>query len=103
MHQTIGLLSNPKSEFHVEVPEDFYQRLENISSTIISFQYSPNKLLTFKVYEASQGAILRRGLKNIALRCQIRGTTYTFTREHLEQLSKRECHELFNHLRVTPN
>ncbi len=79
---------------------DFYQQLNSIPNTIISLQYQANKFLTFKVNEASYGAVLRQGADdtNIVLQCQIRGTTYTLTRNHLEQLSNRECSELLNHL-----
>lgn len=79
---------------------DFYQQLNSIPNTIISLQYQADKFLTFKVNEASYGSVLRQGAEdtNIVLQCQIRGTTYTFTRNHLDQLSNRECRELLNHL-----
>jgi phenylalanyl-tRNA synthetase beta subunit len=48
----------------------------------------------------SGAVIVRQGFKNVALQCQIRGTTYTFTDEHLDQMSKREINDLFNHLGV---
>lgn len=79
---------------------DVYQQLNSIPNTIISLQYETNKFLTFKVNEASYGAVLRQGAEdtNIALQCQIRGSTYTFNRDHLDQLSNRECRELLNQL-----
>ncbi|MEW6492535.1 MAG: hypothetical protein AB1589_08500 [Cyanobacteriota bacterium] len=82
---------------------DVHQQLNSIPNTIISLQYQSNKFLTFKVNEASYGAVLRQGAEdtNIALQCQIRGTTYTFTRDHLDQLSNRECRELLNQLGLT--
>lgn len=103
MRRTIELFSKPKSEFYVESAEKFYHRLDNVPNTIISLQYNSKKFLTFKVNEASQGAIVHQGVQNkeVAVQCQIRGTTYILTREHLDQLSNRERGDLLNHLRLS--
>ncbi|HEY9596074.1 MAG TPA: hypothetical protein V6D33_00190, partial [Cyanophyceae cyanobacterium] len=60
------------------------------------------KFLSFKVYEATKGEIVHQGLDedDMTIRCQIRDTIYTFTREHLDQLSNRERHELFKQLGI---
>jgi hypothetical protein len=101
MQQLTKLLSNPKlSEFYVETANDLYQRLDNTPNTIISLQYDPDNFLSFKVYEASEGVIVRQRIGAIAIQCQIRGKTYKLTREHLSQLSNRERCELFGHLGV---
>lgn len=101
MQQLTKRLSNPKrSEFYVETANDLYQRLDNTPNTIISLQYDPDNFLSFKVYEASEGAIVRPSLGAIAIQCQIRGKTYKLTGEHLSQLSNRERRELFGHLGV---
>lgn len=100
MLETIALLDNLRSELAFKVSDNFYQQLDNISNTTLSLQYDRHNFLTFKVYEASQGVILRQEVENIALQCRIRGATYRFTREHLEQLSNRELRELFDHLGV---
>lgn len=97
---SIALPAQPKTNFHSVVSGDFYQNLQSLSNSIISLQYKPDKFLTFKVQEASFGSIVRQENKNIAIRCLIRGTTYTFTHEHLDQMSKRELNDLFNHLGV---
>jgi hypothetical protein len=83
--------------------EEFYQSLKELSNTIISLQYAPKEFLSFKVREATLGRIVSQGLGDTVFQCQIRGTTYTFTREHLEQMSKREFNELFAHLRLNSN
>lgn len=100
MQATIASFSQRKSNFSFEIVENLYQQLENISSTTISVQYDPNNFLTFKVYEASIGMLVGQGSENIALQCQIRGTTYRLTREHLDQLSNRERRELLNQLGI---
>jgi len=87
-----------KTAFHSVASENFYQKLQSLSNTIISLQYNPDNFLTFKVQEASFGSIVRHGNENIAIQCQIRGTTYTFTHEHLDQMSKRELNDLVNQL-----
>ena|SRR3712207_729868 len=100
MLQAIALLNNTETQFSSNVVVDFYNQLDNRPNTIISLQYDSDKLLSFKVYEAKLGAIVRRGNQDVALECQIRGKTYTLTREHLKQMSNRECQELFKHLEI---
>ena len=95
---SIALPLPTKTNFHSVASENFYQQLQSLSNTIISIQYNPNNFLTFKVQESSFGAIVRQGMENIAIRCQIRGATYTFTHEHLDQMSKRELNDLLNQL-----
>jgi hypothetical protein len=87
----------PGTEFYPITSEYFYQEINTSSNTIISLQYTPKQLVSFKVYEAKRGAIVRLEPNDVALRCQIRGTTYTFTNEHIEQMSVRELSELLNH------
>lgn len=87
-----------KTNFHSVASGNFYQQLQCLSNTIISIQYNPDNFLTFKVQEASFGSIVRQGNENIAIRCQVRGTIYTFTHEHLDQMSKRELNDLLNQL-----
>ena len=100
MLETIIALNQSNSEYAFEIAESLYQRLESISSTTISLQYDANHFLTFKVYEASEGIILRQGVEFMGVQCLIRGTTYRLTREHLDQLSNRELRELLNHLGI---
>jgi hypothetical protein len=100
MQPFIASLSYKKSNVGFEIAETLYQQLESISNTTISLQYNPNKFLTFKVYEASKGTLLSQGRENYTIQCQIRGTTYKFTREHLDQMSNRERRELLNHLGI---
>ncbi len=78
--------------------DDFYQQIKNASETRISLQYNLDKFLTFKVYEARLCSIVGQGFENITLQCKIRGVAYTFTYEHLVQMSHSEINELFNHL-----
>jgi hypothetical protein len=100
MLQTIPLSSNvPSEKFYRAAPEDFYQQLKSLSNTIISLQYNSMTFLSFKVHEASRGSIVNPK-PNLTIQCQIRGNTYTFTPEHLDQLSNRECTELFNELKI---
>ncbi|MBD0302463.1 MAG: hypothetical protein ICV85_09870 [Tolypothrix sp. T3-bin4] len=91
------------TEFYSVASSDFYQEINNSSSTIISLQYKPKQLVSFKVYEAKGGAIVRLGANDVAIRCQIRSTTYTFTNEHIDQMSLRELSELLNHLGMNAN
>jgi hypothetical protein len=100
MLETIIALSQSKSEYAFEIADSLYERLESVSSTTISLQYDANNFLTFKVYEASEGIILRQGVEFMGVQCLIRGTTYRLTREHLDQLSNRELRELLNHLGI---
>lgn len=99
MQRVAAPLSQPKSQY-AYMSGNFYQQLESLSSTTISLQYGPNTFLTFRVYEASEGMILRQGVEPVGLQCLIRGTTYKLTREHLYQLSNRELSELLNHLGI---
>ncbi len=103
MLQATLLLDRSFSNLYSQNASDFYQSLEKISNTTISLQYDSDTFLSFKVYEASQGSIIATQFNDIALKCQIRGTTYVFNREHLDQMSNRERHELFNHLEVDTN
>jgi NAD(P)H-nitrite reductase large subunit len=98
MTLSFALKNNPGNENNSVAAGNFYQQVKKISSTIISLQYKPKEFLSFKVYEANLGAIVRQGVKDIALQCQIRGTTYTLVEEHLDQMSKRELNDLLNHL-----
>jgi|SRR5919199_6551798 hypothetical protein len=98
--RTIDQLYNLRTEPTFKVVQNNDQRLENISNTTISLQYNRDTFLSFKVYEASEGFIMRQGDEIIGFDCLIRGTTYRFTREHLEQLSTRELHELCNQLGI---
>ena len=102
MQATIAPLF-PGTEFYSVASQDFYQQINSSSSTIISLQYKPKQFVSFKVYEAKGGAIVRQGANEVALRCQIRGTTYTFTNEHIDQMSMRELSELLNHLGMDAN
>lgn len=100
MAYTFALTSYPTPQVYLEKLEDVYQQLKNIPNTTISLQYNADKFLSFKVYEATKGTIISKGLdeEDVTIRCQIRDITYTFTREHLCQLSNRECQDLFNQL-----
>lgn len=80
--------------------QDINQQLSSIPDTIISIQYNPNEFLTFRVCKANQGKIVRSGSKVVGLQCQIGDKTYTFDHEHFNQMSKRECRDLFNYLGV---
>ena len=100
MPSTIASFSNKKSSFTFEIVENLYQQLESIPNTTISLQYDPNNFLSFKIYEASKGVIVDQDRENSVVQCQIRSTTYTFTREHLDQLSNREHRELFSQLEL---
>ena len=100
MQSFIASFSQKKSNIGFEIVENLYQQLETISNTTISLQYNATKFLTFKVYEASKGKLLSQEHESYTLQCQIRGTTYKLTREHLDQLSNRERRELLNHLGI---
>jgi hypothetical protein len=100
MLPNIFLSSNlPFQEFSLASSEDFGQPLNNLSNTLITLQYEARTLLSFRVHEASQGTIGKQEPNSI-LKCQIRGNNYTFSREHLDQLSDREYTELLNQLKI---
>ncbi len=99
MPSTATLLNQPKSQYAYEASGNLYLLLESFSNTTISVQYTSLTLLIFRVHEACDGIVLRQG-DELALQCLIRGTTYTLTREHLYQLSKRELSELLDHLGI---
>lgn len=100
MPLTIALTAPTETAFDRVGVEDFYQQIRSSSNTIISIQYKSKEFLSFKVYEAKNGVIVNQEVNDIVLQCQIRGTSYTFNRKHLDQMSKREINELFNHLRL---
>lgn len=97
-------LSVDSYEFTFNSSDYVYQELNSAPNTTISLPYNSKDFLSFKVYEASQGAIVRQEGKDkkedVALRCEIRGTTYTFTRDHLDLLSNGERRDLFNYLGI---
>ncbi|HEY9613818.1 hypothetical protein [Allocoleopsis sp.] len=98
-----GLLYQLNSQVGSNIPESLYRASQGISNTIISLQYSYFELLIFKVHEAINGAIVHERNGEIVLQCEIRGTQYRLTHDHLEQMSNRECSELFNQLGVDGN
>ncbi|NEP11634.1 MAG: hypothetical protein F6J92_41440 [Symploca sp. SIO1A3] len=85
------------------MPATIYQPSKAVSSAIISIDYQPKQFLSFDVIEASKGHIVWSENKATALECQIRDTTYTFNRKHLEIMSKSERHILYGHLGVDGN
>ncbi len=93
--------TNHLSTSNTFIEENFYQELRKLPTTIISFQYNPDEFLTFKVYEASLGRIMRAGTETVGLQCRIGGKTYLFSREHLDTMSNSECRELLNHLEIS--
>lgn len=103
MPSTNGLLYQLNSRVEANIAESFYRASQGISNTIISIQYTYFELLVFKVHEAIDGAIVHEKNGEIVLQCEIRGTQYRLTRDHLEQMSNRECSELFNQLGVDGN
>ncbi len=103
MPSASALLYQLKSRVEANNPESFYPASNSISNTIISLQYTYHELLVFKVHEAMCGAIARERNGEIVLQCEIRGTQYRLTHDHLTQLSNRECQELFNELGVDGN
>ncbi|HEY9651025.1 MAG TPA: hypothetical protein V6C95_10210 [Coleofasciculaceae cyanobacterium] len=102
MTYTFALSNSSQSPAPLDILGDFYQQLKTIPNTTISLQYNCDKFLSFKVYEATQGRIINQGFdeNDVTIRCQIRDTTYTFTHEHLSQLSNRERHDLFKQLGI---
>lgn len=80
-------------------PKDFYRQLKSIPNTIISIQYNSDKFLTFHVNRVQQGEVIYSSdAKATGLRCRINDKTYIFTREHLDQMSNRECRDLCHYL-----
>lgn len=69
-------------------------------STILCIQYTERRPLVFKVHEASRGKIVRLENNEVTLQCYIRGSLYTFYREHLESLSQNEQNQLYSHLEI---
>lgn len=99
--QDLSILSSQTSRSAVSngvMEQDINQQLNSIPNTIISLQYNPNEFLTFRVCKANHGEIVKSGSKVVGLQCQIAGKTYTFNHEHFNQMSKRECSDLFNYL-----
>ena len=82
------------------VEQDINQQLNSIPDTIISLQYNSNEFLTFRVCQANRGEIVKSGSKVVGLQCRIGDKTYTFNHEHFNQMSKRECNDLFNYLGI---
>ena len=103
MPSASGLLYQLNSRVDANISESFFRVSQSISNTIISLQYTYHELLVFKVHEAIDGAIVHGKNGEVVLQCEIRGTQYRLTRDHLEQMSNRECSELFNQLRVDGN
>jgi hypothetical protein len=98
------VLSVDSYEFTFNSSDYVYQELNSTPNTTISLPYNSKDFLSFKVYEARQGAIVRQEGKDkkedVALRCEIRGTTYTFSHDHLDLLSNSERRDLFNYLGI---
>ena len=103
MPSASGLLYQLNSRVDANISESFFRASQSISNTIISLQYTYHELLVFKVHEAIDGDIVHEKNGEIVLRCEIRGTQYRLTRDHLEQMSNRECSELFNQLGIDGN
>ena len=99
-------LSIPSSQtsraavFNAIVEQDINQQLNNIPDTIICLQYNSKEFLTFRVCQAKQGEIVKSSSKIVSLQCRIGNKTYTFNDEHFNQMSKRECCDLFNYLGI---
>jgi hypothetical protein len=83
--------------------EDFYQEFTSVRDTIISLQYDDEEFLTFHVSQAKHGYMVNPGTYTFSLRCQIGEKIYTFNREHFNQMSNRECNELFDKLGIDGN
>jgi hypothetical protein len=77
-----------------------YLRLENLPNTIISIQYSDNDFITFRIHNVSRGEIVYDGTKAIGLRCKINHKFYTLNDTHFQQMSDRECRDLFSRLNL---
>ena len=100
MKQIIGLLDKPYLNFDYQKTNYCQYFLQKLSNTRIFFQYDAETFISFKVYEASQGVLVYLKSGEIAIQCQIQGTTYTLTQEHMIQIGHRERQELFNQLGV---
>jgi hypothetical protein len=100
MKQIIGLLDKPYLNFDYQKTNYCQYFLQKLSNTRIFFQYDAETFISFNVYEASQGILVYLKSGEIALHCQIQGTTYTLTQEHMIQIGHRERQELFNQLGV---
>lgn len=85
------------------MPATIYQQPKTMSSVIISLDYRPHQFLSFKVTEAREGEIVWYGNQATALRCQIRGKSYTFDRQHLEIMSQSERNILYSKLGIDGN
>lgn len=100
MRRITTLLENSYFNFHYQESNYFYYFLQKLSKTEIFLQYDSETFLSFKLYEVSQGVLVYLRSREMALQCQIRGTTYTLTPEHMVQMSNRDRNELFNQLGV---
>lgn len=103
--QTVNNSSNKTTNFSGQISKNFYQQLDNISNTIISLQYDHLRVLSFRVSEVRPVGTLSPNSEetNMVIQCQIRGTTYNLTSEHIKQLNNRECRELFQQLGIAKN
>lgn len=100
MRRITTLLENSYFNYHYQESNYFYYFLQKLSKTEIFIQYDSETFLSFKLYEVSQGVLVYLRSREMALKCQIRGTTYTLTPEHMVQMSNRDRNELFNQLGV---
>ena len=92
--------SHQPSTSNAGVDTNFYQRLNQLSNTIISIQYNRDQLLSFRIKNVQQGKITYDDVQGTGLLCWINKKAYFFTRQHLEQMSDREQSELFDHLGI---
>ena len=100
MQLSVSLQNYAQTSANSVDSEKLYQQLKNLPNSIISLQYNPEKFLSFKVYEVNLKAIVFHKFQATTLQCQIRGATYTFTDEHLDQMTNRELNDLFNYLGI---
>lgn len=77
-----------------------YLESKNLPNTIISIEYGDNEFLSFRLHNVFRGKILYDGTKAIGLRCQINHKFYTLNDQHFQQMSDRECRDLFNCLNL---
>ncbi|HEY9634211.1 MAG TPA: hypothetical protein V6D14_12430 [Coleofasciculaceae cyanobacterium] len=96
----VSILGNNVAASNFVADQEFFQRLSSLSSTIVSFQYNTKEFLSFHVRQAKHGKVVSSGTEGISLRCQIGERIYTFNHEHFNQMSNRECNELFSQLGV---